>query len=65
LTSKFEEDRRQILGGCSRDDFSRAGAAGKENEVEGKVEQLRRLFAVAGHCCHSVRLEILRHQLDQ
>jgi hypothetical protein len=55
----------QILGGCSRNNLSRAGAAGEENEIEGKLEKLRNFFAMTRHCGDGARLEILRHQSEQ
>jgi len=65
LAPQLEQDRCQILGGCSRNNLSRAGAAGEENEIEGKFEKLRGLFAMAGHRRDGLRLEIFRHQIDQ
>src|SRR5438445_334867 len=65
LPPEFEQHRRQILGGRSRDDLARAGAAGKEDEIEGELEKLRNLFAVSRHRRDRVRLEILRRQFEQ
>src|SRR5712672_4700088 len=65
LTAEFKEDWRQILGGCACNNFSRAGAASEENEIKRKFEKLCCLFAVAGHCCHCVRVKVFGNQIEQ
>jgi hypothetical protein len=65
LSAEFEHDRRQVLGGRPRHDLPGARAAREEDEVEGKLQKLCRLFAMTCDSCHGFRFEVLRNEVRQ
>jgi hypothetical protein len=65
LAAEFQKDGRQVFSGCPCHNFSGPGAAGEENEVEGKLEKLRRLFAMARYRRHGFGFEEFRNEVDQ
>jgi hypothetical protein len=65
LAAEFQKDRRQVFGGCPRHNLSGAGAAGEENEVEGKLEKLRRFFAMARCRLYGFGFEEFRNEVHQ
>src|SRR5271154_1972352 len=64
LAPKFEKNRSQVFCGGFHDDLANLDAAGKDNEVERQLEQVRHLGLTSRDGSNGPRIEVVRNEIQ-